>query len=645
MNRLGTVALWCVLAAALATGCMFLASKLFVALLFKSQQAPVDVMPWTIIEYYQQLGHIKKVRGLIIFSSIVPTLAVAAVIALVFWPKRPSLFGEARWAKRNEIHQRGMLNGDGLIVGQLPDGTLVTSKKGEHVSLIAPTGGGKGVAFILPNLLTFDGSAIVTDIKFENFRYTSKFRAMHGHEVFLFNPTSFDTHGWNPFHYIGDTFDEKITGLNSIASILWPDENDKGEPWGPSARMLFRGLALREVERGYDLTPGNIAYLGNTLDAEALKTEIQDKQAAGAPYAPETVAALTDYINTPDKMQGSIRKTFTSRMDLFSDPYTDAATSKNDFDFRQLRRKRMTIYIGVAPRDIDRMAPLINLFIQQAIRMNTDVEQKSDKTLAYPLAMFLDEQAALGKLDIVINAIAYLRSYNLWLASVYQSQSQMRDIYGVEKAKTYIENHTVRIIYTPNSMEVAGEISKELGNTTSYSKGKSGELWETKSHSQNEASRALMLDQEVMRMPDNDAIILARGLHPIKLNKLKYFNSAALMDRLKTVSPQLAAAAGKKLPTQTQLEDAFERGDFAIALPRLEKITRSPPPSPIDKRPFVAIELNDLAVLESRPLHDFNLDFSQAPQPKANMTPDEVTEYADRMFFQLTGIDPNDMDE
>ena len=67
----------------------------------------------------------------------------------------------------------------------------------------------------------------------------------------------------------------------------------------------------------------------------------------------------------------SVRKTVTARLGLWLNPRIDAATSTNDFDLRSLRQRPMSIYLGVTPDNLDRMAPLLNLFFQQVVDLNT----------------------------------------------------------------------------------------------------------------------------------------------------------------------------------------------------------------------------------------------------------------------------------
>ncbi len=106
--------------------------------------------------------------------------------------KKP-LHGEARFASHNEIHQAGLYGERGVIVGKVGRRYLVYGGQ-EFVLLAAPTRSGKGVSIVLPNLLHYDESVVVLDIKMENFAYTSKFRQAHGHHVYLFNPFGADGH-------------------------------------------------------------------------------------------------------------------------------------------------------------------------------------------------------------------------------------------------------------------------------------------------------------------------------------------------------------------------------------------------------------------------------------------------------------------
>ena len=73
----------------------------------------------------------------------------------------------------------------GMILGKKDNGELMVSDGYQHLLLLAPTGAGKGVTFVIPNLLFWEESAIVHDIKGENYELTSGWRAKQGQKIFV----------------------------------------------------------------------------------------------------------------------------------------------------------------------------------------------------------------------------------------------------------------------------------------------------------------------------------------------------------------------------------------------------------------------------------------------------------------------------
>lgn len=108
--------------------------------------------------------------------------------------------------------------------------------------------------------------------------------------------------------------------------------------------------------------------------------------------------ALYDVIDLAPVTASSIRKTFTSRLDLWLNPILDAATSDNDFDLRELRREAICIYVGVNPDDLHRLRPVLSLFFQQAIGLQTRALPEHDPSLKLQVLMMLDEFTALGRM-------------------------------------------------------------------------------------------------------------------------------------------------------------------------------------------------------------------------------------------------------
>src|SRR5205814_4611648 len=69
-----------------------------------------------------------------------------------------------------------------------PSQTALTYAGDGHLMTVAPTGAGKGVGLIIPALLTYPGSVIVTDIKGENYQVTARYRRALGQQVVVLDP-------------------------------------------------------------------------------------------------------------------------------------------------------------------------------------------------------------------------------------------------------------------------------------------------------------------------------------------------------------------------------------------------------------------------------------------------------------------------
>ncbi len=398
-------------------------------------------------------------------------------------PRRRPLHGEARSASRREISRAGLLQEHGIILGRLGNRCLVLPGQ-QGVELEAPPRSGKGVGVVIPTCWNWPGSTIVSDIKGENFRRTAGFRAAHGQEVHLFDPLSERecSARWNPLGYVSEAPYRCIDDLQRIGIDALPDPQ-AGDPfWSSSAWSLFLGIALYLFEtEGATRTLGEVLRQGMASDAEGFqkhwKRVIDACERAGYPLSQEAVRSLYDVIDLAPTTASSIRKTFTSRLDLWLNLMIDAATSANDFDLRDLRKRPISIYVQINPDNIAWLQPLLNLFFQQAIGLQTRVLPESDPQLHHQLLLMLDEFAALGRIPVIADSTAFLPGYNVRTVVILQSHSQLIEKYGIEGAKSIRKMLAARIVFPPKEYEDAEAISRELGTYTVRQKNVSRPMW------------------------------------------------------------------------------------------------------------------------------------------------------------------------
>jgi len=530
---------------------------------------------------YSDIPAVKKaLSGCIFVSVLIPVgVTVLVLVATLRRPKR-ELHGSARFARANEIRATGLLSGeDGkpeLILGKFR-GKYLTFGGTQHTMLAAPTRSQKGVGVVIPNLLTYSDSMVVLDLKLENFKFTSGYRQKYGHKVFLWAPFAEDgfTHSWNVFDSIGHRAPHlRIGDVQAIGQKFYPSNVDaKLKFWNDLARNLFVGIALYLLETA---TPERPCTMGEILrQSSGLGLPIKE-HIANLKATPGLTSTCTDALNrfvaSSSDVLNSILSTFNGPLLIFSNPVVDAATSTSSFDVNRVRREPMTIYVGVQPNRLEDAALLVNLFFSQLIDLNTSVLPEHDATLKYHCVLVEDEFTAVGRINIIDKAVAFIAGYNIRLLTIIQGKSQLEpdNLYGKAGTRTLVVNHAAKIVYPPSDLEEAKEMSETLGYFTENSVSRSRTPGKPRSESHSDQRRALMLPQELTEMPRNEAILLGFG-KPILCHKALYYEDPVFIDRLKEISPSLAYL-GRVMPTEDQLKGAAGNGELSIAVPYIDAV-------------------------------------------------------------------------
>lgn len=453
------------------------------------------------------------------------TLLAGLIYAL--WARGAPLHGAARFANEREIKRHGFRAAVGIVLGR-KRGRFLTFGGSEHVIVEAPTRSGKGTGIVIPNLLTWQGSVVVLDVKRENYDASAGFRAHYGQQVFLFNPTDREgrTARYNPLAYIDRTDpDDVIIELQKIATMLFVAPEHGEAFWANGARTGFAGVGAWLAETSDEpLTMGAIYRHLTDGDARSyFKKELANPRLY---LSTGCRTALSDFAGGSDNSFADIKKTITNVLGLWLNPLVDAATATSDFDLRQLRSRPMSIYLGVSPDELDRIAPLYNLLFQQLIDLN--VRALPDENSAVPVLVILDEFARLGRASVIASAFSYVAGYGIRLMPVIQSRSQLRGVYGEHVADEIVANCGVEVAFTPKELRVANDLSERIGYVGQESVTKSltiNGLLANRSKSISEQRRALMLPQELMQFPPDKLILLRGGIPPIIGSKIAYFSN------------------------------------------------------------------------------------------------------------------------
>lgn len=500
---------------------------------FSADIAPLKAPGW--FWYYR--GD-PVVRRWLVTGLGLSVLAVGLPIAAVILSRRPPLHGAARWASSAEERAAGLRAREGVILGRASDGRLLISDGPEHVLLYAPTRTGKGVGVVIPNLLAWPHSVVVLDIKGENFAATAGYRAQHGQTVLMFDPLTRDgrTARYNPLGHV-DRADASavLDELQRMAVMLFPG-HDRADPfWSEAARTGFIGVgAYVAASPPLPFTLGEIFRQLTQDDVQRrLPQIIQARLQAGDPLPSACVSALTDFCSASENTFASIRQSITTRMGLWLNPAVDAATLTSDFDLRDLRQGKMSLYLCATPDNLIRVAPLYSLLFQQLVDLNSRaLPGANDK----PVLVLLDEFARLGAAPVLAHAFSWVAGYGLRLLPVIQSPAQLRGLYGPDLAEDIFSNCGIEAAFAPKDLKTAQDLSERLGVYTyaAHSRSRPKGLGAgRRSITTSDQRRPLMLPQELLQLPSSAMLVFKAGLPPIRGRKIVYFREKIFRRRLR----------------------------------------------------------------------------------------------------------------
>jgi type IV secretion system protein VirD4 len=540
--------------------------------------------------------------------------AIIIAITMSVWRAREAktaeTYGSARWATPREIRRAGLLQDDGVVLGKL--GRAYLRHDGpEHVLCFAPTRSGKGVGLVVPSLLAWPGSAIVHDIKGENWSLTAGFRARFG-GVLLFDPTNRNSAAYNPLLEVRRG-EWEVRDVQNVADVLVDPEGslDKRNHWEKTSHALLVGAILHVLYAEPDKTLAGVAtFLSDPKrPIETTLTAMMTTRHLGeAGVHPVVASAARELLNKSDNERSGVLSTAMSFLGLYRDPVVARVTRQCDWRIADLVEgvQPVSLYLVVPPSDISRTKPLIRLILNQiGRRLTEDLEARNHR---HRLLLMLDEFPALGRLDFFESALAFMAGYGMKAFLIAQSLNQIEKAYGPNNA--ILDNCHVRVSFATNDERTAKRVSDALGTATEMRAMKNyaghrlspwlGHLMVSRS----ETARPLLTPGEIMQLPPTDEVVMVAGVHPIRAKKARYFTDRRFTERL---VPPPAAQPG-----------AAPRPDDWAALTAPSQVAG---PAPISAGATAAAVLTDTANAGVRrepelPEHEEVVREPAAPQPE-----------------------------
>jgi type IV secretion system protein VirD4 len=228
-------------------------------------------------------------------------------------------------------------------------------------------------------------------------------------------------------------------------------------------------------------------------------------------------------------MVQGIRKQVTSTMGIWFDAKVAAATSRSDFDLRDLRRKKMTIYIGVMPPELPHLGFLLRLFFLQLFDACTESHPDHDDTIKHRCHVMADELTAIPPMRTIAKACGFARGFLLHFSFIVQTKTDLRDEYKEDGLASLLGNLGAEIVFRTNDGTLTKEVSDRIGYTTvenvSRSRPRFFGLFRAKDQSENtgQAKRALLLPQEISELPEDEQIVLRKGTPALRVKRNRWY--------------------------------------------------------------------------------------------------------------------------
>jgi type IV secretion system protein VirD4 len=532
-------------------------------------------------------------------------------VALATRAQRPrrhgDVHGSARFAEREaEPRESGLLppkDDDfwpGVYVGawRRKNDVLLYLRHGgpEHVMCLGPLRSGKGVAGVMPTLLSWPYSAVVYDEKGELWEFTSGWRgAPDGGKtrVLRWEPGgSGNTISWNPLAEIqlGTAFEYREA--SRIAEMIAdPDGKGLEGHWDPNAASLLTGVILYAAymfrERGRVASLADVAEAlgGPAQSPDHLYARMARNHYGRAASAHRQIASEAQkQINRDQRERSGIHSTAVRMIRLYTDQVVAANTSRSDFRLLDLMNAETptTLYVVTKAADKLTLRPLVRLFFTMAMNALTSVEMKKD-TVGNPISphkhrmlMLIDEFASLGKLTTFQDAMSKCAGYGIKCYLLAQDREQILDAYGPHESIT--SHCAVKSLYAPTNLKTQEWISDLLGASTVEveaitESGPRGSAMRNISRTYHSVARPLLTSEEVGRLrgptkkgdmivESGQVLVLVASRRPILGEQALYFRDPVFQRRAGR-EPILMPSPCPVPPAISQADDDSQVSDAA----------------------------------------------------------------------------------
>ncbi len=392
-----------------------------------------------------------------------------------------------------------------------------------NLLIVAPTRSGKGLLAV-SQLLTWQHSVIVNDIKGDLFTQTAGFRSLLG-PVYVLDPTGIGHH-YDPLN--GKATEDAL--LSSAAHLLY-----ESDIFTQRAAKMLTCIFIAATRNETAALPYARVLLRLGLAGCAERLSAADPELATV-FLGENPAQA----NLDDRFLLSAWETLTTKLYPLLTETVIRSLAYSDFTAEQIitSKRPVTVYLRWKEQDLLALSPLVRLFWGSLIdELVTTYDHRAGNG-CQPVLLLIDEAGRTAIPSLADHATTVVgRGISIWLA--VQSLSQLEAVYGHTRAQVLRDNMESQLYYRPADVATARHIEERCGRQSAYAHQTTEQHGGHTSEGRSEQAIPLLSAHEFMRYKDHEVIGFHRALPPFKLERMDWRQHHLLQQRRTVPAPEL----------------------------------------------------------------------------------------------------------
>ncbi|WP_326910670.1 VirD4-like conjugal transfer protein, CD1115 family [Sedimentibacter sp. MB31-C6] len=446
--------------------------------------------------------------------------------------------GTASWAGKEEIKK--IIDKDennNIVFTETEQMSLNTKKtrKNLNVLVVGGSGSGKTRFYVKPNIMQANTSYVITDPKGELLRETGSLLYKKGYKIKVFNLIDMDySSRYNPFVYIR-TENDVMKVINGLIKNTNPKTGGGNDPfWEKSEVALLQSIfyfmwyELIPEEQNFKTVMELLRYASVREEDEDYESDLDIIFKQLREEKPNHIAVRQYNIFKlgAGKTIKSILISVGVRLSLFNIEAVSNLTAKDDLELERIAEEKTALFVVIPDSDTTFNFLVSMMYGQLFERLYYIADFKTkDGRLKTHVRFILDEFANIGQIPDFEKKIATMRSREISSNIIIQNMAQLKELYKYNW-ESITGNCDSTLFLGGQEQSTLEYISKSLGKETidtrniNYSKGRQGST----SYNYGIHGRELLQPDEIGRMPDEDCILLIRGMFPFYSKKYNLYD-------------------------------------------------------------------------------------------------------------------------